>query len=64
MEINEPNSSFNIEPIPPTVTKDYSCIHHEHNPPQNLYIPTGKSYKHICPFCGKETIVNPLNIMF
>lgn len=61
MEINEPNSSFNIEP---TINKDYVCIHHEHNPPQHLYIPAGKSYKYICPGCGKETIVSSLNIMF
>lgn len=57
------NISMGIEPIPPAVVKDYVCNHHEHNPPQHLYIPAGKSYKHICPACSKETVVNSLNIM-
>jgi hypothetical protein len=40
------------------------CNHHEHNPPQHLYIPAGKTYKHICPSCSKETVVSSLNIMY
>jgi hypothetical protein len=33
------------------------CIDLNHNPPQHLYIPQGKGYKHVCPSCGKETIL-------
>jgi predicted RNA-binding Zn-ribbon protein involved in translation (DUF1610 family) len=33
------------------------CCHPEHNPPSHIVIPDGKLLKHICPACGKETIV-------
>ena len=29
-----------------------------HNPPTHLYIPEGKIYRHVCPCCGKETIMH------
>lgn len=38
------------------------CTHIYHNPPQHLYIPPGQGYRHICPSCGKETIITPLQI--
>jgi len=33
------------------------CIHPEHNPPMHLCIPYGKQYRHVCPDCGKETVM-------
>ena len=33
------------------------CRHPEHNPPNHLYIPPGKQYRHICPGCGKEMVI-------
>lgn len=37
--------------------KNWSCIHPEHNPPMHICIPPGKKYVHICPGCGKKTII-------
>lgn len=39
--------------------KPEPCQHPEHNPPTHLYIPAGKRYRHICPGCGQEAIINP-----
>ena len=33
------------------------CLNPGHNPPSHLYIPAGKGYRHICPSCGKETVL-------
>ena len=41
--------------------KQEQCTSKEHNPPKNIYIPQGKGYRHVCPDCGKETIItNPI----
>ena len=34
------------------------CGHSEHNPPNMIVIPEGKIYHHICPACGKESIIH------
>jgi hypothetical protein len=41
-----------------------TCNHPEHTPPKHLHIPQGKGYKHICPSCGKETIIIPPQIKY
>jgi hypothetical protein len=38
------------------------CLNPEHQPPMHLYIPAGKRYRHVCPGCGKVTVMQPLNI--
>lgn len=40
------------------------CLHPEHRPPMYLYIPPGKIYHHICPGCGKETILRSPSITY
>jgi pyruvate/2-oxoacid:ferredoxin oxidoreductase beta subunit len=40
----------------PDVKQTY-CRHPEHLPPMHLVIPHGKLYRHICPGCGKTTII-------
>lgn len=40
------------------------CNHPEHEPPKHLYIPQGKWYKHICPNCGKVSVLVPPQIRF
>jgi hypothetical protein len=40
------------------------CASPEHNPPMHLYIPPGESYTHVCPACGKETVLKSPNITF
>jgi len=42
--------------------KQEICNHPSHNPPQFIHIPFGKGYKHICPACGKESILIPQQI--
>lgn len=37
--------------------KEEICTDPEHNPPAHLFIPKGKGYSHICPKCGKVTIL-------
>jgi hypothetical protein len=34
------------------------CRHPEHEPPNMLVIPAGKRYRHVCPGCGRETIIH------
>ena len=34
------------------------CLHPGHELPMHLCIPAGKMYHHICPGCGKETVVH------
>jgi len=38
------------------------CRHPEHNPPTHLYIPPGKRYRHVCPGCGQERVIQPPQI--
>lgn len=40
------------------------CNHPEHEPPRHLHIPQGKGYKHVCPSCGKVSIITPQQISF
>lgn len=40
------------------------CNSSDHNPPTHLFIPEGKGYKHVCPTCGKTTIIKPQQIKF
>jgi hypothetical protein len=35
------------------------CRSLEHNPPMYIYIPNGQGYKHVCPQCGKVSILIP-----
>jgi len=36
---------------------DRPCIHPGHHPPTQMVIPYGKKYRHVCPGCGKVTLV-------
>lgn len=37
------------------------CTHKEHNPPGYIYIPQGKRFIHVCPGCGRRTVMeNPI----
>lgn len=38
------------------------CKDKEHNPPSMILIPQGKGYRHVCPSCGKVSIVIPQQI--
>lgn len=38
------------------------CIDPSHNPPNMICIPQGKIYRHICPRCGKESILRRMNV--
>lgn len=42
--------------------KQEVCKHPEHEPPRHMVIPHGKGYRHICPGCGKETVMIPPQI--
>jgi hypothetical protein len=54
-EIKEKSSFFDLN-------KAETCLHPEHDPPMHLYIPPGKGYKHVCPNCGKVSIIkNPIS---
>lgn len=44
--------------------KQDKCLHPEHNPPSHIHIPQGKGYNHVCPSCGKEQNIIPLQIRF
>lgn len=46
-------SGFEDVPLP------QRCRHPEHEPPSHLYIPPGKQYRHICPGCGRESVLRP-----
>lgn len=35
------------------------CNHPEHYPPNHICIPQGKGYRHVCPSCGKVTVIVP-----
>lgn len=34
------------------------CMNRNHNPPGHLYIRPGETHIHICPGCGKETVMS------
>lgn len=44
--------------------KQKICKHPQHNPPQHLYIPQGKGYRHVCPACGATVDLIPPQISF
>jgi predicted RNA-binding Zn-ribbon protein involved in translation (DUF1610 family) len=33
------------------------CRHRQHDPPMHIAITSGKIYRHICPGCGRETVL-------
>lgn len=35
------------------------CNHPSHELPTHLHIPQGKGYRHVCPNCGKVTVIIP-----
>lgn len=46
------------------LVNEKKCNNPSHNPPTHLHIPQGKGYRHICPSCGKETILIPPQVSF
>ena len=40
------------------------CNHPGHQPPQHLYVPPGKKYRHVCPGCGKVTYLRSLEVRY
>ncbi len=42
--------------------KQDTCHDSEHNPPTHIHIPQGKGYRHVCPSCGKETVIIPQQV--
>ncbi len=44
-------SGFEDDPAPAR------CLHREHEPPSHMVIPQGKLYRHVCPGCGRETVL-------
>ena len=49
-----------FEPLDEGVT----CTHFEHNPPMHLYVPPDQQYRHVCPGCGKQTVIRGSNVKF
>ena len=35
------------------------CRHPEHAPPGHMVIPPGEIYRHVCPACGRESVLRP-----
>lgn len=52
------------EKVYSTKYKELPCKDPEHNPPAHLYIPTGESYIHTCPSCGRSLVIHGSNISF
>lgn len=50
-----------FEPIP---AHERPCVSPEHTPPMHLVIPAGMQYRHICPSCGAETVLRPMQVTF
>lgn len=44
--------------------KDTQCMDLEHTPPTHIFIPPGQGYGHVCPTCGKATLIIPTQIKF
>lgn len=44
------------------IPKQEQCLHPGHRPPSHMVIPQGKQYRHICPGCGRETLMRPPQI--
>ena len=42
--------------------EEKQCNDHEHDPPKYLHIPQGQGYRHICPSCGKPTVIIPSQV--
>ena len=53
----EKNGFFDLPPMK-------YCNHPNHNPPQHLFIPMGRGYRHKCPKCGNVTVLIPPQISF
>lgn len=54
---NDPKQS-GFEDIP----VQQRCLNPQHEPPGHLCIPAGKQYRHVCPGCGRETLLRPPQI--
>lgn len=50
-----------FEPIPEHARP---CLSPGHNPPTHLCIPYGMQYRHICPACGNETVMQSSEVYF
>lgn len=44
--------------------QDTRCKDKSHESPTHIYIPQGKGYIHVCPSCGKVTVLIPPQISF
>jgi hypothetical protein len=52
-------ASAGMEPIP----KEYEpCRSPEHHPPSHICIPQGMQYRHVCPGCGAESVIRPMQV--
>lgn len=47
----------NTNPIPDIPTQG-PCTSPYHRPPMHLWIPPGKTYEHVCPVCGRKTVLS------
>lgn len=67
ISMKESDSIFEKEDTevwPDWYAKTFGCHHPEHRPPMHLYIPSGKTYTHTCPGCGKKIILRGQNIRY
>lgn len=48
----------------PDTWVDRRCRDVHHQPPMHLYIPPGEKHVHICPSCGKRTVMMGSNITY
>lgn len=51
-----------LEPDPDF--QENRCMHPEHNPPMYICIPYGQRYRHVCPECGKTTLIRSNQVRF
>lgn len=63
-EMVKPKKQGGFFDLPKTDSNIGNCKSNEHNPPSHLHIPQGKGFKHICPACGKQTVIIPPQISF
>lgn len=49
------NKLSGFEPIPDQAER---CMDPGHVPPAHLWIPPGLQYRHVCPSCGNEMVIN------
>jgi hypothetical protein len=56
---DKPERKGGLEPIP---NFKQPCRDPSHNPPTHMHIPQGMQYRHICPGCGAETVIQPTQV--